>query len=104
MEEQLASLGQGEAPSTTAYQREVGDQRKKKVVSRAIEELKDKMTMYVEQLLDQTFSDKKGVQLASLEETRLNFENFKVETASRRVFTELLNYFGERDVTNEQII
>jgi hypothetical protein len=101
MEEHLASHGQGEAPSTTAYQREVGDQRKKKVVSRAIEELKDKMTMYVEQLLDQTFSDKKGVKLASLEETRLNFENFKVETASRRVFTELLNYFGERDVTNE---
>ena len=88
----------------TAYQREFGDQRRKKVVTRAVEELRNKMTIYVEQLLDQTFSEKKGVQLASLEEMRLNFENFKVETASRRVFTELLNYFGERDVTNEQII
>ena len=45
----------------TAYQSEVEDQRKTEAVSRAIEELKGKMTMYVEQLLDQTFSDKKGV-------------------------------------------
>ena len=34
----------------------------------------------------------------------MQFDNFKVETASRKVLLELLDYFNQRDHENNQVI
>lgn len=72
-------------------------------LTQSIEDLRIRMFAFVDELLPKEEPVMSETPFTH-RETQLKFESFKVETASRKVLQELLDYFTSRDVENERII
>jgi hypothetical protein len=77
--------------------------QQKRILDKTAEQLRTKMLTYVDELLASTLPEGNANEM-SHKEALLGFETFKVETASRKVLQELLEYFNRRDIETFQIV
>jgi hypothetical protein len=92
--ESRGGIGDSELPES------LKEQAKKRQIDRTIDELRTRMMAFVDDLIQHT----PAPIAPSHRDAHIKFEAFKVETASRKVLQELLEYFNARDIENDQII